>query len=120
MHKAPHPYICAYVLAGGFISKLASEMNRPQYRITKWVKGEPVQKVDLPQLRKVAEAAVRAREQALRELLLQQPQIVKSKNFRRDLDDLDIAHRMMFGRSLIDFLIWQEQTKDNQEYNDDA
>lgn len=110
MYREPHPYVCAYVLAGESISRLADEVGVSKYKAGRWLRGEPVAEADVKRLLPVVAAVVIGRYHELGEKLKTDPTLKNDKKFRAALDDLDLAHRLCFGQTLLDFLLDAEQT----------
>lgn len=110
MYREPHPYVCAYVLAGEPISRLAYEVGVSKYKAGRWLRGEPVAEGDLKRLWPSVAAVVMGRYRELSEKLKRDPALKHDKRFRDAVDDLNLAHQLCFGQSLIDFILDAQQT----------
>jgi len=105
----PHPFVRAFLLAGGeSLAALAVETGLPEDGLSRL--AEPGGNYELTDeaLKAIfvqAVAQVLRREKELRKRLDDNPELEESPTFRGTLRDLDEAHRLTFGRTLMHYLI---------------
>ncbi|MEX6504652.1 helix-turn-helix transcriptional regulator [Pseudomonas zhanjiangensis] len=105
----PHPFVHAFLLAGGeSLAALAVETDLPEEGLRRLAKpGGNYDLTDeaLKAIFAQAIAQVLHREKVLRKRLEENPELEESPTFRGTLHDLDEAHRLTFGRTLMHYLI---------------
>lgn len=105
--ESPHPFITAFLLAGGdSLEMLAGEAGLPVDRVRLLAKryGD-VTDDEMCELFILGVAQVLHRQKALRQRIEADPALIDSEPFLKLLYDLDEAHELCFGRSLIDYLL---------------
>jgi len=102
-----HPWLLAALLAnGGKRKQVADELGVPLRQVLQWSNAEaPVPAHYLPELNRLAFALILFHEERLRKAMLVKPKIVDQVNFNEELDNLNLAHWVLFGRSLLHFLL---------------
>lgn len=104
---APHPFITAFLLAGGdSLEALTAETGLPAGRVRQLAeKHGDATDDEVCELFIQAVAQVLRREKELRQRIEADPALTDSEPFLKLLYDLDEAHALCFGRSLIEYLL---------------
>ena len=106
--NAAHPFVRGYLLAGGTLRELASETDLPEDGLAVLVEPDGNRELDEDSLKAIyvqAVAQVLRREKELRRRVEENPAATDDPDFSKALFDLDEAHRLTFGRTLMEYLL---------------
>lgn len=108
LDRGSHPFVRAFLLAGGeSLATLADETGLPEdalRRLSEPGGNRDIADTALKELYVKAVAQVLHRERELRQRVARNPELADSPTFQQKGRDLNEAHRLTFGRSLMDFL----------------
>ena len=102
-----HPWLLAALLAnGGRRKQVADELGVQLRNVLQWSNAEtPVPSEHLTDLHCLAISLVLFHQERLRQAMLAKPKIVDQAKFNEELDNVNLAHWLVFGRSLLHFLL---------------
>ncbi|RWX91336.1 helix-turn-helix transcriptional regulator [Pseudomonas aeruginosa] len=109
-NEGPHPFITAFLQSGGgLLEMLAVESGLPTDRVRQLAeKSDDITDDELTALFVQAAAQVIRRQRQLAQQLSEAPKLKDRDDFRRAVLDLDEAHRLCFGRTLMDYLLQED------------
>lgn len=106
--NSAHPFVQGFLLAGGTLCELAAETELPEDSLRILAEPGGNRELDTDALKAIfvqAVAQVLRREKELRRQAAEVPALGDAPDFRKALLDLDEAHRLTFGRTLMDYLL---------------
>lgn len=113
----PHPFVHAFLLAGGeSLASLAAETGLPEEGLRPLTERGGNCDLTEDALKAIfvqAVAQVLRREKELRRRVEQNPELTESPTFSKALFDLDEAHRLTFGRTLMHYLFEEVHANGN-------
>lgn len=106
IHKdEPHPALCACLLINDSRTIIADELSVSLSTVSRWTRGARIPEDKQRALEYLGVALLASDLEKLGPALVGNPKLISDKAFRDYLNDLNQAHWLLFGRTLIDWLI---------------